>query len=220
VNMTEKGPATKAAIIGAATELFSAYGFAGASVRQIAANSSVNIAAINYHFGNKHNLYWAVMVETHRSLDEGLREISATATSVQDLTLKAFDFSMTRKAEVRTAVKLMMSEGVPEPEGEYAEITCRQAGPPGFHHFARVLDRQLEVKVSQEVLGWGVMAIFSGLFHWSMICSSEEFSQEKNRMPGFSDVEIRRHLHFQADAAVKYIETHHREIQEKLAIQG
>jgi AcrR family transcriptional regulator len=212
----EKGPATKAAIIGAATELFSAYGFAGASIRQIAANSSVNIAAINYHFGNKHNLYWAVMAETHRSLDEGLGAIAESVESVQDLTLKAFEFSMTRKAEVRTAVKLMMSEGVPEPEGEYAQITCRQAGPPGFHHFARVLERQLEVKVSQDVLGWGVMAIFSGLFHWSMICSSEEFSQEKNRMHGFSDAEIKKHLLFQADAVVRYIEARYLEIQKNI----
>lgn len=47
---------TKDRILGAAEELFAQYGFAGTSLRQVTSLATVNIAAVNYHFGSKENL--------------------------------------------------------------------------------------------------------------------------------------------------------------------
>lgn len=48
---------TKRDIVVAAGELFAEHGLEGASVRTIAKKAGVHIAAINYHFGSKENLY-------------------------------------------------------------------------------------------------------------------------------------------------------------------
>ena len=48
---------TKLALILAAGELFAEHGVDGTSVRTIAEKAGANIAAVNYHFGSKENLY-------------------------------------------------------------------------------------------------------------------------------------------------------------------
>jgi len=51
---------TAVRIIDTAEELFAAQGFTETSIRQITTEASVNLAAINYHFGAKNNLIQAV----------------------------------------------------------------------------------------------------------------------------------------------------------------
>ncbi|NIA14697.1 MAG: CerR family C-terminal domain-containing protein [Nitrospiraceae bacterium] len=48
---------TKLALILAAGELFAENGFEGTSVRAIAKRANAHVASVNYHFGNKENLY-------------------------------------------------------------------------------------------------------------------------------------------------------------------
>ncbi|MCH2615281.1 MAG: TetR family transcriptional regulator [Opitutales bacterium] len=48
---------TKRKIIEAAEVEFAENGYGGASVREITAHADVNVAAVNYHFGNKESLY-------------------------------------------------------------------------------------------------------------------------------------------------------------------
>jgi TetR/AcrR family transcriptional regulator, regulator of cefoperazone and chloramphenicol sensitivity len=51
-----RSEATRAALVGAALELFGAKGFEATSTREIAAAADANIAAIAYHFGGKEGL--------------------------------------------------------------------------------------------------------------------------------------------------------------------
>jgi AcrR family transcriptional regulator len=53
--------ATREALLAAATELFAARGFSGATVHAIAARAHVNKAMINYHFEGKRGLYTAIL---------------------------------------------------------------------------------------------------------------------------------------------------------------
>jgi len=48
---------TRDALIQAAGELFADHGLDGASTRAIAKKAKANLAAVNYHFGSKENLY-------------------------------------------------------------------------------------------------------------------------------------------------------------------
>lgn len=52
---------TQNKLLQTAAHLFAQYGFSGTSVRQIVEEANVNIAAINYHFGDKRGLYLATI---------------------------------------------------------------------------------------------------------------------------------------------------------------
>jgi AcrR family transcriptional regulator len=58
----DREPDTQQRILDAAEQLFVEHGFAATSMRMIAAQAQVNIAAANYHFGSKDALYQAVFI--------------------------------------------------------------------------------------------------------------------------------------------------------------
>src|SRR5260221_11302333 len=52
---------TKARILDAAEALFMEHGFEATSLRSLTSAASVNLAAVNYHFGAKEELFQAVL---------------------------------------------------------------------------------------------------------------------------------------------------------------
>ena len=58
--MKKKSDATKERILLAAAELFALHGYHGTTHQMMSDKAEVNIAAINYHFGSKENLYLRV----------------------------------------------------------------------------------------------------------------------------------------------------------------
>lgn len=52
---------TKTRILDAAEQLFMEHGFEATSLRQLTSAASVNLAAVNYHFGSKEELFQAVL---------------------------------------------------------------------------------------------------------------------------------------------------------------
>ena len=64
--MKKKSEATKERILLAAAELFAQHGYHGTTHQMMSEKAKVNIAAINYHFGSKENLYlkvWGFLYE-------------------------------------------------------------------------------------------------------------------------------------------------------------
>lgn len=57
---------TKTRLLEAAGEEFAEKGFEGATVRSICQRAGANLAAVNYHFGDKAQLYVQAVVEAHR----------------------------------------------------------------------------------------------------------------------------------------------------------
>ena len=58
---SRRPPATKDRILDAAESLFMEHGFEATSLRSITAAAGVNLAAVNYHFGSKEELFQAVL---------------------------------------------------------------------------------------------------------------------------------------------------------------
>ncbi|WP_160803667.1 TetR/AcrR family transcriptional regulator [Nitrosomonas sp. GH22] len=59
------GEATKTRILEAAGELFATTGYAETPNKAIAALAQVDLASLNYHFGNRSGLYQAVLTESY-----------------------------------------------------------------------------------------------------------------------------------------------------------
>lgn len=62
--------ATRKNLLEAAADVFAEVGFRAATVREICLCAGANIAAVNYHFGDKEKLYRAVLAETYRTAIE------------------------------------------------------------------------------------------------------------------------------------------------------
>lgn len=67
-----ENPGTKERLIQAAGPIFARAGFAEATVREICEAAGANLAAINYHFGDKWGLYVATIEEAHLRMSEVL----------------------------------------------------------------------------------------------------------------------------------------------------
>ncbi len=63
----ESDETTKTRLVEAAGEVFGERGFRDATVREICARASANVAAVNYHFGDKASLYRATLLRAHRA---------------------------------------------------------------------------------------------------------------------------------------------------------
>ena len=97
--------ATRRELIAAATEVFGEVGYRNATVREICRRAGANIAAINYHFGDKEKLYAEVLRHAHaRALEKypPLLGVALDAPAgkklrafVQSLLLRIFDDSPT-----------------------------------------------------------------------------------------------------------------------------
>ena len=58
---------TRAKLLQAAADVFAELGYRAATIREISSRAGANVAAVNYHFGDKLELYTAVLRETVQS---------------------------------------------------------------------------------------------------------------------------------------------------------
>jgi len=104
---------TRTHIIDVAQELFAEKGYDATSVRDICTSAKVNIAAVNYHFGDKEHLYIEAVKHAHSCSMSG----SAMDDSFQKLApkarLEAFIREVVKRMHVPaqpSAMKLLMRE--------------------------------------------------------------------------------------------------------------
>jgi AcrR family transcriptional regulator len=71
--------ATRARLLRAAEACFADHGFNGVSLRQITRKAGVNLAAVNYHFSSKKELWLEVMKQRTELLNAGRKQMLAEA---------------------------------------------------------------------------------------------------------------------------------------------
>jgi AcrR family transcriptional regulator len=64
----QDGDATRQQLLEVAGQVFAERGFADATSKEICARAEANLAAVNYHFGSRDQLYEAVLVEAHQHM--------------------------------------------------------------------------------------------------------------------------------------------------------
>lgn len=65
-------PETVRQILNAAGEVFAVKGFKDTTVREVCAKAGVNVAAINYHFGDKERLYIEAVKDARNALEQAV----------------------------------------------------------------------------------------------------------------------------------------------------
>jgi AcrR family transcriptional regulator len=75
---------TKARLLEAAGVEFAEKGFDGATIRSISQRAGANIAAVNYHFGDKERLYEAAVLEAHACSHNPLEESDMVDSSPEE----------------------------------------------------------------------------------------------------------------------------------------
>jgi AcrR family transcriptional regulator len=86
--MSEPDLETRGRLLEAATRLFAARGFKKVTVREICRDARANVAAVNYHFGDKLGLYREVLstaIDTMRRTTDAARDAGAGGTPEQKL---------------------------------------------------------------------------------------------------------------------------------------
>ncbi len=91
----ENQDATRNQLLEAAGEVFAEVGFRNATVRAICQRAGANIAAINYHFGDKETLYIEVLRYAHgKALEKHPLLLDVPETAAPEKKLRAFIHSL------------------------------------------------------------------------------------------------------------------------------
>lgn len=164
---------TKEKILTAARELFAMKGFEGASVREIARQADVNIAAVNYHFASKEKLFHQVM---DNIFDEAQSAIEKRCQDfphekVEDLAVWIFGYFNQKSDILRTVFQLLLSEN-----GWAEDMNCggeeQDFGPPGGKAIAQAINAQVKHEIAEPDMFWAVKMIFSNVIYLSLMYSN------------------------------------------------
>ncbi len=138
---------TEKRLLEAAGEIFAEYGYRAATVRQICEKAGANIAAVNYHFGDKEGLYMAVLrsvPDAHAEKYPADHGLTPGATAREKLA-----------AYIQSLLHRVFDEGRP---GWHTKIMAREMLEPTraldslVEEIARPLHREL-ASIIRELLG-------------------------------------------------------------------
>ena len=74
-------------LIEAAGEIFGEQGFHGATIREITKEAGVNLAAVNYYFRDKEELYWEVLLHAVKAVLKDIHPLAQEMPAEQQLEL-------------------------------------------------------------------------------------------------------------------------------------
>jgi AcrR family transcriptional regulator len=167
---------TKVRLLEAAGEEFAEKGFECARIRTICERAQANVAAVNYHFGDKEQLYVQAVLEAHRCgfESEGGDERMEASGPAEDLRSFIHHF-LSRVLALHDPHdwrhRLMMREMLhPTPA---SDILIREAIRPRFERLARIL-RQFCPEADERKLQALAFSVIGQCLHYKMARSITE----------------------------------------------
>jgi AcrR family transcriptional regulator len=164
---------TRQKIMDAAGEIFADQGFQAATVREICARAGVNVAAVNYHFGDKAGLYVEVLRRSTMAVDRP----DAIADGPPEAALRAMIFAMCRKmlASERPswAFRLMaheMTQPTPALETVIAEVIA-----PSYQRMRNALAAMLHLPPEHDTTRMCAHSIIAQIIHY--VCARPVISK-------------------------------------------
>lgn len=115
------GEATRTRILEAAGELFATAGYAETPNKAIAAHAHVDLASINYHFGNRSGLYQAVLTESYGQV-LGLANLKQLVGS-----------KLAPASKLRLLIEQLVALATQEPQAWQLRVLAREILAPTSH---------------------------------------------------------------------------------------
>ena len=165
---------TKERILDTAEILFAQKGYQAVSVREITSAAECNLAAVNYHFGNKENLYLEVFrsrwVPRAQCLQEGFRKYLASQESLSESAVvralaKAFvDGPLSDDERLRHSQ--LMTREMTQPTKAFEQV-AEQVIQPFFREVLERLSSVSSDKVGEEEMLLNIFSIFAMVLHFN-----------------------------------------------------
>jgi len=195
---------TKSRLLTAAGELFAERGFEGATARQICERAGVNLAAINYHFKSKEQLYIEAVKAAAPVFHAELAELEVELDQIQEerrrdaaaaLLKKYIYLLMHRMVGIHVPdwkVKLIMREML-EPTGGCQEF-FRQHVQRGFEILMRIVNLLLPEDTPEHRRIQIGLSIISQCVHYRMARDVIQFLIPRQDDPAFSPDSLAEHI--------------------------
>ena len=176
---------TKSRILDVANELFATRGFDGTSVRDIANEADVNLAAINYHFKNKENLYHKVFDHNYKKMEEGINSIAEReGVKAPEFAWLAFQMFMENKHGLLTSMKMIMTDHLNAGMCSAGEDDgIEMFGPPGWQAFLKVITDEVGEEVPFAARHWAMRMCFGSLVHFATMMSTSYVCAKMEELP-------------------------------------
>jgi AcrR family transcriptional regulator len=88
---------TRTKLLDAAGHVFADFGYQGATVREICARAGVNIALVNYYFGDKLELYTEVLRHSIGASENGIVQMAIRSDAPSEQALRELIFAMLQR---------------------------------------------------------------------------------------------------------------------------
>ncbi|MFH2044367.1 MAG: TetR/AcrR family transcriptional regulator [Pseudomonadota bacterium] len=166
---------TRKRILATAEKLFAQKGYNGVSVREITQSAKCNLAAVNYHFGNKKNLYFDVfryqllprLAEIETRFEDNLAKQTEInlETIVRTLTLVFIEKHLNNLGN--ESLNSMMHREINNPTGA-VEIVIKEGMVPFFEVLIKQLKPYLpenmdEIKIKLNIFSMIAMSLYFSL---------------------------------------------------------
>lgn len=214
---------TKERILETACRLFATSGFHGASIRDIANEAGVNLAAVNYHFGNKDGLLAEILIQAKTLFNVEVDALQSENLPPLEMAMRIFAIFRSHAHEFRNGFTIFLSDNNQDIIEKVYQNDIGNAGrPPGYETMFQALKQNIP-NLGDFACSWAANTILAYMVHSSLFfavkpklshpCLSSD-SVCLDKFEGFMLLEVEEMI----TSILNRLETEHEKIEEKLRL--
>jgi AcrR family transcriptional regulator len=160
---------TRARLLDVATQIFAESGYYAATIRDIAQRAGTNIAAVNYHFGDKLGLYTEILESklVPAARTESVRqalELDAPPEAVLRQAIKAMAHAVCAEQDRDLRMRLMMHElAHPSPA---IDRVINKVSRPLYDRFRRLIGQMIGLSMDHEKTRLCTHSVIGQIVHY------------------------------------------------------
>jgi AcrR family transcriptional regulator len=209
-------PQTRMRILRAAGEVFAESGFKWATVREICRRAGTNVASINYHFGDKENLYLATLrywrgLAFQKYPAHSSRDVGRSPEDALGVFIKSFLFRILEEGEISWFGKLVAREYT-EPT-RALDTLVEETIRPMYEYLASIVRQLLADGVAEETVRFCCASVISQCLYFLYARPIIERLFQPHTLPPEKIAEIAAHVTDFSLAGIKRVGRSDKEVR-------